>query len=311
MKPVYIEIDNLSVVAICGTTGSGKSSTARFLVTQFVLDRSEVIICDPHGMVGTDSLSGALEPLHAFMTVAVTKDEIIAQFRRLNKLFERRKNGEKGNRIVLFLDETPAFFLSCNREEMREIGILLTNITNQARKVNIRVFLLGQNWKADYIGAKAIRASINTIIFHRITESETRLFIESAPAELRRKIANLNQGEVFLYGMGIESTILRVPYIGLDDIKGIARTIAPESYVQHQSATLESQNAHLHDEVESAEKPINNIVARLHVEEIIKAIKSGEKKEDTIIRIFKTYKSSRNKKWIAASKLYDALKEKL
>lgn len=334
MKPMYLELDRLSVVAIPGITGSGKSSTARFLISQLLLDGTEVIVCDPHGLVGKESLSGALQPLYPYLTIAHTKEEIITQFKRINRLFEERIKGSGDeSRIALFLDETPAFFLNCTREEMVLIAKVLTQLANQSRKVNIRVFLLGQNWTQDYIGRSSIRNSINTIIFHRINEKEAKLFIESAPVELRRQIAGLQQGNVIVYGLGIEPTKLRVPYVSVDDIMKIA-TMLDESRdtrgnVINKRITHESRYDHARIDAESREsrntqnqqKTAENVYRdsvigvikiekaksiRHAVEMIDYSIQNGMNKKETLEMIFDTTKGGRNKKWLAASKLYDS-----
>lgn len=320
MRPTYIEMEKLSVVAIPGVSGSGKSSTTRFIIAQLLLDDSRVLLGDPHGNISNESLAAAFEPLEQYFDkpIAKSKDEILELFRYIAKLFKKRLDGARADeRYVLILDETPQFFMQCTKEEMQEISKLLVSLANEARKVNIRIFLLGQNWSRDFIGKAAIRSSINTILFHRIPAKEIKLFIENASADLTRKVSNLKQGHVYIYGLGIDPTEVTVPYVSLDDIKGIEKDLRAKS-VQHRSATLQSQNAHFQDDIENEEIMQESIArTKLHahvdnkIKEIMKGIKSGERKEDTIIRVFDTYKSSRNKVWVSASKLYDRIKERM
>ena len=319
MKAQYIELDRLSIVAIPGMSGSGKTSTARFLVAQLLLDNTETIICDPHGHIENESLGHSIEPLEKYLyrSIARDHDEIIRIFREIRTEFDTRiRTGTKEPRIAVFLDETPDFFSRCGAHEMKEIGDLFVSLVNQARKVNIRVFLLGQNWKKDYIGARSIRSSINTVLFHTLSEDETKLFIPSAPAELRRKIRDLDQGQIFLYGMGIKATTIRVPAISLDDLKNLRITkrdtrdhkrINAESrdYTQNHERSHNTQNT----VKERSQKCVIRIEKAKSLEHAVQmidfAIEKGMNKGDTLEVIFDTTRGGRNKKWLAASKLYD------
>jgi ABC-type glutathione transport system ATPase component len=49
--------------AIAGVSGSGKTTTVRFLAAQSALHAARWVLLDPHADAGDDSLAGTLQPL--------------------------------------------------------------------------------------------------------------------------------------------------------------------------------------------------------------------------------------------------------
>lgn len=201
-KPYYIKWNECSVIAVAGKAGTGKTHTARYLCNQCIDKGYTVIICDPHGYKD-ESLAQSFDHVH------ITKQERLRAIRVVFNEFKKRIAGSSTDqKIILVIDEITAHFLECEPEEKKECANFLLRLANEARKVNIRVFLMGHNWKDDMIGLRDIRSSITHVIFHRLDENETKLFIPSANAKIRRTIGALPIGHVYIYP---DDKIVRIP----------------------------------------------------------------------------------------------------
>jgi ABC-type oligopeptide transport system ATPase subunit len=229
IKPVYLDFGSYSVCALAGISGSGKTSTARFILAQLALDGYGLVICDPHGSLPRETLTAASKALDKVLMkpVAITKQEILESIFYVESIFLSRINGEDDTslKVALIIDEVTNFFLSCTQEEIIRCANFFLRLANESRKIDIRVFLLSQNWKADYVGSASVRSSINAILFHRISEQEVKLFVPSAPAQLRKTIASLKQGHVIIKSLEHEFVEVAVPFVSLEDLETIRSQI--------------------------------------------------------------------------------------
>lgn len=321
-KPFYIEWDSFSVMAIVGASGSGKTSTARLMLCQLLLNDIDIMICDPHGYIENQSLTHSIKPLQQFLLqpIAIDKDSRIRAIRHAGMEFNKRKNNPAASKrkFVLIIDELTAHFMECDSSEVHEQEQILLAIANQARKVNMRIILIGQNWKQDYIGSRSVRSSINAIIFHRINGDEVKLLSENTPATIRRQITQLKQGYAILYSQTNIYQYVKIPYISIDDIRDFATRIESRNESRNNKIvardSTESRHSNdvkpLRDSDSFSQKiPQNNESLDKKQLAIIAAIKSGKTKEQTIKDIFGYSKGSKYKPYLAAARLYDRIKE--
>ena len=304
-QPEYIEMSGWGTLAICGVAGSGKTSTAKYLLAQCLLNGFRVYVSDPHGNFQNGSLASSLEGIELNAPIAIEKSDRIALLEYMHIQLQARINGLKDRQhLVLFMDEVPAHFIECTREEVTKQANWLLNITNQGRKFGVHVILLGQNWKQDYAGSRSIRSSVTHIIFHRVSPDEVKLFLSNIPSDITRRISNLRDGEIIVYP-GFKR--MKVPYVTDDDLQNTIRKFAPVSAPDY--------NAEVHSARKITEPLLKS--KKVHraqnvtdfVEQVKRSIDLGMGKEEALKIILDTYKSSRNKKWLSGSKAYDKIRE--
>lgn len=303
----YIEWDAFSTIAISGQSGSGKTSTVRFLIAQLLINNTAIYVCDPHGNAGNGSLRESILPIESFLAqpIAITLQERVNTFKQINTILKARLNGidKSKDKIAIILDEATRHFIESSKEQVDELATILQSLANEGRKANIRCFLLSQNWKSDFIGSRSVRSSITHVIFHRTNGDEVKLFVPSMPAKELRMIASLPAGHTYVYPFLYK---LRVPYISQDDIEDFAKRYKERSPFRYKPIVQ-----HVHSVQDVEKKPVNVNNERLHdiVSRMIQSINNGDSKEATIRLVFNTYKSGRNPVWNAASKLYDKVKD--
>jgi len=304
MQGKWLEWGTFSTIAVSGKSGSGKTSTIRFIIVQMLLNGVKTIVCDPHGNAGTGSLKDSIEPVEHLlaMPIAITLEDRVKAFKYVNKILRARIDGTDTSKekICIILDEATLHFLECSKEQSVEFTRFLMDLTNEGRKKDICCFLLAQNWKSDFIGSRSVRSSITHIIFHRTSEDETKLFVNSMPAKEKRTIVSLPTGHIFVFPFMYR---LRVPYISQDDMIDFARSFKRASNVQAEVQDYNAERANVQGESDQAEKPINDTLARA-IRAIIKSYQEGKSKEQTIYEVLQIRKSGTSKRWKLADRLY-------
>jgi hypothetical protein len=321
--PFYIEWDAFSVMAIAGNSGSGKTTTARLMLCQLVLNQVDIIVADPHGYNLNQSLTSAIKPLeHMFLVpIAIDKQDRIDALRYVYKQLEiRLQQKEKTHKkLTLVFDELTAHFIECSPQEIAEQERMLLRLANEGRRLNIRVLLIGQNWKQDFTGSRSVRSSINAVIFHRIAEDEIKLFAPSASTAIRRKIAALKPGYACIYGAGHTYTFVKIPQITYDDIVHFAESRKNHANKEsrqnhdmnhaHSNAVNDTKIAY-RDSVQNMPKSTEKVgITQQKIAHMHRCILDGMSKEQTIKTVFNISKGSKHKPWLAASKAYDRMLE--
>jgi ABC-type oligopeptide transport system ATPase subunit len=333
MKLQYLEFNSFGVLAIGGKSGSGKTSTARFLLAQLAMSGASLVICDPHGKSMQDNLTQAIQPLAKSFAcpIAIAHEERMQAIRAVGKIVQDRLSGRDKSleKIVLVLDEAPRHFMECSAEENRETAQIFLTLANEGRRMNIRVLLLAQNFKQDFIGSRSIRSSITHVLFHRSSRDEVKLF-SSIPASYLRTIEILKDGHALLYPDMIQ---VQIPYISRDDLESAehlysaagvhidvhARVQRGADDVQENLlSTLLTQQEHLFREPQHPSAPFERKQEKsTETSKVTQACKDifrkrgeGKNKEQIIYEVFQVRKHGSNPRWRAASKLYNAVLEK-
>jgi hypothetical protein len=170
--------------AIGGVSGSGKSTTVRFLLFQAILAGAKLIMVDPHIGDEEESLAAQFRnfrDVHILPPCDEEEKAVLKRVRWLDKEYKRRMSKGKGYPIVLVLDELNAIMRRAGDELKKELADLLLTISQEGRKFGIFAMLIGQRWANQDLSNKygaAIRSSLSSQLAHRFTdEGQARLLI--------------------------------------------------------------------------------------------------------------------------------------
>lgn len=334
IRPNYIELGSFPMLGIAGNSGSGKTTTAVLLLCQLLDNNIDVYVADPHGNIPQRSFTSAIQPLEPYLAqkIAIDKKDRLALVQRFFQLFLERKNSQQQHRhAVLFIDEVTAHFLECSSDEAHQQALNLIRISNEGLKLNLHVVLMSQSWKAEYAGSRSLRSSISTIIFHRLSEDETKLFT-SVNARMRQSIMQLQPGWIRLFGPGHLFRRIKVPQLEHEDVLILARDL--ESRLEDKKRFVidrdhsdhdpdhgdyKAENLHFvsvdHGALIYAETDANEGRSRDHaVQELLGKmqwyITQGYGKERTIKELFGVSKGGKSNRWRVLSGIYDKIKAK-
>ncbi len=160
--------------AIGGVSGSGKSTTVRFLLFQAILASARLVMIDPHIHDEEESLAAQFRRftnVHIMPPCDDTSALVLKRIRYLSEeLAARKATGRKSPAIVLVVDEFNAVMR--DGQVRSEMATLLLSIAQEGRKFGLFAMLLGQRWSHQDIGGAAIRTSLASMLAHRFTDEE-------------------------------------------------------------------------------------------------------------------------------------------
>lgn len=165
---------------IGGVSGSGKTTTVRFLLFQAVLANGRLIMIDPHIGEPEESLAAQFRVFKNIHQLPPCDDEpgaVTKRVRWLMKEYTRRKaKGIKGPALIFVLDEFNAIVRRLPDELRKELSDLLLTIAQEGRKFGLFAMLIGQRWSEQDLGGKnygaAIRSSLASTLAHRFTDED-------------------------------------------------------------------------------------------------------------------------------------------
>ena len=210
--------------AVAGVTGSGKTTTTRFLAAQGALQGSEFAIIDPHAGAGADSLAGTLAPLAGAFRwqPAERPSDILDLVALLNNEIDRRAGYGGGDRpLIVAVDELTALLKRSDLE--KPLGYLLERIAQEGRKLKVYGLLCGQIWSASRAGGTELRDSLASAYVHRIKRAQARYLLptdEAAAAE------TLPTGAALLYRTSGEIQHITIPNTTARDMVEVGRVVA-------------------------------------------------------------------------------------
>jgi hypothetical protein len=166
--------------AIGGVSGSGKSTTVRFLLFQAVLAGAKLVMVDPHIEEKNESLAAQFTNLrkdvHVFPPTDENEKQVLKRVRWLMKEYQRRKHQGKDYPIIFVLDELNEIVRTASDELKQELSNLLLTIAQGGRKYGLFAMLIGQRWSEQDLGGKnfgaAIRTSLSAQLAHRFSDEE-------------------------------------------------------------------------------------------------------------------------------------------
>lgn len=215
---------DLYSTAVAGMSGTGKTTSQRFLAAQVALQGARFVVVDPHAGAGGDSLAGTLAPLSSLFLCepASTDKAILDAVHLVADIGQRRVQGRDRDRtpIILWLDECTSLL---GRGAIKdELGELLERIAQEYRKRWVFACASGQIWTASRSGGSELRDSFASVLCHRMKRAQARLLL---PLEEAQTVERLATGSAVLWRTSGESAVIRVPLTVQADIEGVARLL--------------------------------------------------------------------------------------
>lgn len=264
---------DLYSTGIAGLSGSGKSTSTRFLVAQAALAGSRLMVCDPHGASGErDTLAATLAPLsdHYLIEPAITDRDIQLTLKSAIRRVTDRANGRDADRtpIVLIVDEM--MHLMRQPEIATELEIALEVISQEGRKFGVFAMAISQQWKYDQIRTTT-RDSFASFLVHRSRRNAVSSLLS---ADELREVEQLPVGQAFFYSTKGEITPLQIPFTSGQDLEQLAAQLkrarsgnevvtSPQIDVIPASANITATEARIID-LFRADKNITEIVKEVY-----------------------------------------------
>jgi hypothetical protein len=215
---------DLYSAAVAGLSGSGKTSTLRFLACQSALHGARFVVIDPHADAGSESLAATLAPLEAAMVCAPAgaQHSIIHAARLIQSHLDARLRGNPDRtRLILAVDEFTV--LMRHAAIAAELGPVMENIGQQGRKVGIFCLASGQVWTADRTAGSALRDSLASCYVHRLRRNQARLLLSTEEA---RQAEALSVGEALLLRTSGEIERVSLPLATAGDVERVGNLLA-------------------------------------------------------------------------------------
>lgn len=221
---------------IGGVSGSGKTTTVRFLLFQAVLAGAKLVMVDPHIENIEESLAAqftCFTNTHLFKPCGDTPSLILQRVQALKKeLASRKRTGRKTPFVILVIDEFNAVMR--DKQVREEVAELLVSIAQEGRKFGLFAMLIGQRWASQDIGGADIRTSLASTLAHRFTdENQAGLLVGGRNAP---KCLELPQGNFLFRDTNGVLSSMTTPNTVVDDgpyIQHLLR-ISPETSIRNQ-----------------------------------------------------------------------------
>lgn len=205
--------------AVAGATGSGKTTTTRFLACQSALHGARFVILDPHGDAGEESLAGTLQPLSAafVMAPAIEERDMLHAVSVVSRELDHRLSGKDGPPWIVAIDEFTG--LMARGELSGALARLIEKIAQEGRKKSVFALLNGQIWRGDRAGGTALRDSLASAYVHRIRRNQARFLLPTADAA---RAESLPTGQALLYRTSGDVLVVSIPNTTAADVERVA-----------------------------------------------------------------------------------------
>jgi len=239
-QPIRGTWKDLYSTALAGMSGTGKTTTQRWLAAQTAIKGARFVIIDPHRDAEPDEetgeyaqLSKALEPLRYtyLCEPAATDREVLDAVRFVADIGQRRINGEERNAypVIAWLDEVTSLLGRSTISD--ELAGLLEKIAQEYRKVGVFASLSGQIWTSSRAGGTELRDSLASVICHRMKPHQARLLLSKEDAAQTGRLA---PGQAVLWRTTGESHIIMIPNTTPADLMTL------EAPRKHYGSTMEA-----------------------------------------------------------------------
>lgn len=158
---------------IGGVSGSGKTTTVRFLLFQAILQGSQLVMVDPHINSVEESLAAQFRnlPVHLLEPCNHYPTQVMQRINFLDKELQRREDKNiKTPHIIFVIDEFNKVMARGDEETADHLRALLDAIEQEGRKFGIFAMIIGQRWSAQDIGSASIRSALAATLVHRFTD---------------------------------------------------------------------------------------------------------------------------------------------
>lgn len=247
--PIYGDWRDLYSTGIGGISGSGKSWTAAYLLSQSALHGACIALLDPHSG-DKESLSSRLAPLSSCFLCDAAGDsrQMIDIVAMVGAELQRRQR-TRDNRIpwVLVADE----FSSLMRGELADpLARLFEKIAQEGRKLQIYGMALGQVWQASRSGGGELRDSLASCYLHRLRPNQARYLTGLTASSLPSDLLDLPAGTAYLMSTSGELRRVTIPRCTDSDIATVAGVLTDNAPTLEMPARKRAVN-----EAETREKP--------------------------------------------------------
>ena len=291
-QPVHGTLDSLYSFGIGGMSGSGKSSTAVWLLAQSVLQGAKLIVIDPHAG-NSDSLASKLQPLFSsyLCKVASTQAEMLQSVRYSQSIFNSRKSGETQGQhhVIVVCDE----WLACMRGDLQtEFQKLAESISQEGRKYGVIGCFLSQKWSIQKSGD--MRDTLTSHIICRTRPNLARQQTGLLSSELPSDVMSLDAGQFYLLDTFGELQKLTAPYVSDADLTSLVlptnsqTTSIPTEKTQRPAPIGSTQEVGKTNLDPEEARILQLFLDGLSISEITRQVsgaKSGRKYSDTLNRI--------------------------
>jgi hypothetical protein len=211
---------DLYSTVVAGFSGSGKTTTQRYLAAQTALHGARFVVIDPHAEAGDDSLAATLAPLAGRYLCEPASDDkrILEAVRFVADIGESRVKGRSADQtpIILWADELTKLL---GRSKIGdELGQLLEAVAQEYRKKHVFVCGSGQIWTAERVTSE-LRDSFASVIAHRMKRGQARMLL---PTEEAAQVERLETGRAILWRTSGETTTVAIPNTTRADIVRVA-----------------------------------------------------------------------------------------
>ena len=216
-----------------GVSGSGKTTTVRFLLFQGILIGGRLLMVDPAIHEPSESLAAQFaafgKRIHVMPPCDDNSEQVTKRIRWLwNEYLRRKKHGIKGPAIIFVIDEFNEVVALLPTEVKKELAELLLRISQSGRKFGLFAMLIGQRWSEQDLGGRgygaAIRSSLAALLAHRFTDpQQASKLVTSSKVE---ECTGLQEGHFFFRDThgGCDYTI--TPYTASEDGAAIELLLA-------------------------------------------------------------------------------------
>jgi hypothetical protein len=258
---------------IGGVSGSGKTTTIRFLLFQTVLLKGRFIMIDPHIEDQEESLAAqfrVFKQSHVFPPCDDNASAVTKRVRWLMKEYLRRKEqGIKGPPIILVLDELNALIRRMSPELRKELTDLLLTLAQEGRKFGLFALLIAQRWSEQDQGGKpygaAIRSSLSSMLAHRfIDEEQAKKLIGSKNGP---RCLELEKGHYLFRDTEGHLAEIVTPFTQREDSQAVLRLVRqrePEEIVQPSTETGDQK----HEKLEQ-KRPLSGVIRSPYYDQTI------------------------------------------
>ncbi len=209
--------------AVAGVSGSGKTTTVRFLAAQAALHGARFAILDPHAESGDESLATTLSALQPAMLCepAINERDMLAVVKLMqSQLDARLSRSPDRTPLLLAIDEYTRLMRSSIAGELAQ---LVEALTQEGRKVGIFCLLSGQVWTADRAGGTPLRDSLASCYVHRLRRNQARLLLSTEEARLAE---SLEPGRALLLRTSGACEPVNIPQCTASDVERIGYQLA-------------------------------------------------------------------------------------
>lgn len=251
----WLELYNLLML---GLSGYGKSTAARYLACWHVINGGRLILIDPHGRSGDESLAETLAPLHlAFLCdPAFDAPAAIRSLRLADSIMRSRLNGESTDMtpLLVLIDEVREVMTYSAWKEAAPLAAEYLSVGNTAgRKKRCYTLATSQLATVDQLGGSAVQQSFVATVAFRSKRRQAQI-LDFEPEE-KRRIQRLPVGSGFFMGArSTEPEQLFFPNTTPQDGVGIAALVATGGPIMGDGAAMKSGIIDGHYVAESSPK---------------------------------------------------------